>query len=148
MIRSFINFIKVEVYSPNTAPPSFDNKETVTDYLFYGDGRGDKETKDKEVSLEVLYAYKNQCMAQFAIANMCIRQMELNNMGNTEAEYKDGEVFRIIHTNGNATYVIGDKFIVQGSQKLKRGESVKGIIAGRKSTYNMLQTDIIQENKK
>jgi len=148
VIRSFINFIKYNVYEKGEAPPNFDNEEAITEFLYYGDGRGIKESASKNTTLDVLYEYKKQCMVQFNIANMAIRQLEMLGVENT-VTYKDGDKYRIIHTNPSTiAFGVGERFIIEGDQTLTKGQKVKGWVYGRKVHPYLSQTDIIHDSKK
>lgn len=151
MIRSFINYIQPVQFASGCFPPNFNNTEPVTTYAFFGDGRGNKEQRQTKASLETLHAYKTLCMTQFAIANMCIRELELlNQPDDLKVKYFNEEKFRVIKGDepGIATYYVGDRFIVMTDQELSKDEKVKGTIVGRSGIFNLKQTQIISESGK
>jgi hypothetical protein len=146
-IKSFLTFIRVHIIERGTLPPTYDN-EPIEEYLFYGDGRGIKEERGRNVTLEVLEKYKTECMIQFTMANICIRKLQVSGISAT-AKYKNGEQYRIIRVEGGMmSYGVGDRFIVSANQELTKGEKVKGYIHGRNVTVSVSQTNIIEERKK
>ena len=125
-------------------PPDFNNPEKVTIYQFFGDGRGDKERKEDAATIGTLQAYKENCIAQFALATMCLREIELSEKDD-KIEYKDGDIYRIIDVHHP---FLGEKFTITGNQSLKSDEKVSGSLVHRNSSFKLNHIDIIPEKQK
>jgi hypothetical protein len=143
MIRNFLNNIKSYLVTGK------DGEGKVEVFAFHGDGRGTTECHEnglENISLEVLEKYKYDCAAQFALATKCIK-LKQEMLGDTEeeVEYKNGEVFRILVQK--RAFGIGDKFIVTGDQKIKKGEDIIGSVPSHGVfSCKLRSTDIVKQD--